>query len=116
VDITVDDGCRGILEGSNVFDPKDEIRESEFLRQGIISWDVIEAIHELVHFNAFLLEGRKEKARLGIVIKVNTHDLQLDILAFQIGTKGTDICCFLNVWWGWNLVIELTFCLLEQGM
>jgi hypothetical protein len=56
------------------------------------------------------------QVRLSFVIKVNTHGLQLDIVVFDIGTKGTDGCCFLDVLWGWNLVIELMFCLLEQGM
>jgi hypothetical protein len=114
--VAFDDVWRGRLEGSNVFDLQDELRESEFLMQGIISWDVIQEIHEPVHFNAFLLECRKEKSRLGLVINRNTHGLQMEIVAFQIGTKGTDRCCFLNVRWGWHLVIELKFCLLEQGM
>jgi hypothetical protein len=53
----IDDSSGGILEGVNVFDAQDKLRESEFIRQGIGIRDVIQAIHEPVHFNAFLLEG-----------------------------------------------------------
>jgi hypothetical protein len=56
-DVIVDDGGRGSLEGLNVCDSQDKLRESEFLRQGVIIWDVIQAIHEAVHFNSFLMEG-----------------------------------------------------------
>jgi hypothetical protein len=70
-----DDGSGGIMEGANVFDAQDDLHESELLRQGIISWDVIQATHKPVHFNTLLLEGRKEKARLGFVIKGNNHGL-----------------------------------------
>jgi hypothetical protein len=49
-----DDSSGGIMEGVNVFDAQDKLRQSEFLRQGIITRDIIQVIHE--HFNAFLLE------------------------------------------------------------
>jgi hypothetical protein len=58
-DIMVDDCSRVILEGVNVFDAQYKLRESEFLRQGISIRDVIQTIHEPVHFNVFLLEDRK---------------------------------------------------------
>jgi hypothetical protein len=116
VDITVDDCGEGILEGVNVFDAQVKLREREFLRQGVGIQDVVQAIHEPVHFNAFLLDGRKEKAGLGFIIEGNTHFLHLEMVMFEIGTKGTDGGCFLNVRQGRHFVIELTFFLLEQGM
>jgi hypothetical protein len=64
VDIKVDDRGVGIMEGVNVFDAKDKLRENEFLRQKISIRDVIQIIHTPVRFNAFLLEGRKEKRDL----------------------------------------------------
>jgi hypothetical protein len=115
-DLTVDDGHRGRLEGVDVFYSQDKLRNSEFLRQMISNQDVIQAIHEVVHLNTFLLEGWQEKERLGLVIKGNTHGLKLKILLFQIGSKGPTWRCFLKIQRGWHLVIELTFCLLEQGM
>jgi hypothetical protein len=56
-DLTVDDGHRGRLEGVDVFYSQDKLRNSEFLRQMISNQDVIQAIHEVVHLNTFLLEG-----------------------------------------------------------
>jgi hypothetical protein len=55
--VTVVDGRRGGLEGMDVFDSQDKLCDSEFLRQWISNQDVIQAIHNAVHFNAFLLEG-----------------------------------------------------------
>jgi hypothetical protein len=115
LDITVDDCGGGMPEGENVFDTQDKLRESEFLRQGISIWDAIQEIHEPIHFNAFLLEGLKEKMGLGFIIKGHTDCLHPEIVMFEIGTKGTDGRCFINVRRGRHLVIELTFCLLEQG-
>jgi hypothetical protein len=61
----------------HVFDAQDKLRECEFLRQGIIIWYIINVTHEPIYFNVFLLEGRKEKARLGLVIEGNMYCLQL---------------------------------------
>jgi hypothetical protein len=58
-DIMVDDCGQGIMEGVDVFYAQYKLRESEFLRQGISTRDVIQMIHKPVQFNAFLMEGRK---------------------------------------------------------
>jgi hypothetical protein len=64
----------------------------------------------------FCWRDDRKKARLVLVVEGNTHGLQLKIVTFQIDTKGPNGRCFLNIRRGWYLVIELTFCLLEQGM
>jgi hypothetical protein len=43
----------------NVIDAQEKLLAYQFLRKRISIWDIIQAIHAPVHFNAFMLEGGK---------------------------------------------------------